>query len=808
LSEETATTFLGSGWPENDDDTSYLLALIRFWGPEFHPDKWPSPVESVDFSTSITPLIDENTRHDSDGDNEDEDGDGDEDEDDGRALKQINPRNLLPFSRGEIAVALALKSSFGWPSDFPEYGGTRIPWSLGYEVFDAELPGELAIIRELALRRSYIEASVSELEKSERNLSYGDNTDIGSILVDRPWHRDSLSRNSEIPPTDSTFSSSGFLHAGTALVNWPAKALKWDSIYLAGSGEQGHGGLRTLLELKKLINQYIENIETSDQLTGSRAWEILRDLYPRRDIAERIQEEIAEQRHWDDLRLAESFMRFGDAHNWHSPVQDPSLETMEVESNADLDEGGWEKLRVREVAYESTSDSFFSDPHSAANELGSEGSKRFFQVEGNNRNSEDIWLVLDEVELSLINQWFNARSGLSVMNGNYPYVICGDCFKIYIQSNVTIRRISMYRPTTEQAKLWCEDADLRRLLLSIQKAQLETMISHGNVREIRSQRRRLKLFIGRLSSIAGEEQHESFVDDFQGILQEIEDALVSLHTRNVTVSPGCLSPLYRRATFYRLEGEYSKAVGDYTEILRLTSLGQAQAMLQGFVFKHRGQAHLNHGQHAEAIQDFSAAIELLPESIDELLNNPDSSIFEDPRPMAHEALDESALKLAQLIQESRYGDTFAEPNFRQALAEWDRTNTTTSEESGRTGSELPPSPPVYTSVEPSTPPSIQRSAASGVRIRKVTDADRIREFVIANYIEPAREQGQSSVTVRAGDVAVALQLTNKLPNVCQAITRSKMRKLANVVVSSITGPNPGANCYIEFLIGNRDASRV
>jgi hypothetical protein len=61
-----------------------------------------------------------------------------------------------------------------------------------------------------------------------------------------------------------------------------------------------------------------------------------------------------------------------------------------------------------------------------------------------------------------------------------------------------------------------------------------------------------------------------------------------------------------------------------------------------------------------------------------------------------------------------------------------------------------------------------------------TKADEIRQFVLRNYILPARKRGAKTVIVKAGEVHNQMGLVNRLPNVCQALGTEKFQKLANV----------------------------
>ena len=77
-------------------------------------------------------------------------------------------------------------------------------------------------------------------------------------------------------------------------------------------------------------------------------------------------------------------------------------------------------------------------------------------------------------------------------------------------------------------------------------------------------------------------------------------------------------------------------------------------------------------------------------------------------------------------------------------------------------------------------------------------ADEIREFVRVTYIEPARRRGESTVTVRAGDVHKAMGPSNRLPAVVAALVALKFESHANVRRKSIDGPLAGAKTVLTF----------
>jgi hypothetical protein len=77
-------------------------------------------------------------------------------------------------------------------------------------------------------------------------------------------------------------------------------------------------------------------------------------------------------------------------------------------------------------------------------------------------------------------------------------------------------------------------------------------------------------------------------------------------------------------------------------------------------------------------------------------------------------------------------------------------------------------------------------------------ADRIRRFVLSQYIVPARNRGEKTVVVRAGDVHAQMSLRGQHANVCQAMRGDKFLNLANVRLKSCRGPLAGGNTYFTY----------
>ena len=79
-----------------------------------------------------------------------------------------------------------------------------------------------------------------------------------------------------------------------------------------------------------------------------------------------------------------------------------------------------------------------------------------------------------------------------------------------------------------------------------------------------------------------------------------------------------------------------------------------------------------------------------------------------------------------------------------------------------------------------------------------SDAGRIRQYALKHFVEPARERGEASVTIRAGDLHNALGLSNAHANVCQALRGRLFRNLAGVGEPTVTGPENSSTTTFVF----------
>lgn len=78
------------------------------------------------------------------------------------------------------------------------------------------------------------------------------------------------------------------------------------------------------------------------------------------------------------------------------------------------------------------------------------------------------------------------------------------------------------------------------------------------------------------------------------------------------------------------------------------------------------------------------------------------------------------------------------------------------------------------------------------------DADQIRQHVLEQYIEPAREEGASHVDVLVRDVNTALNLNEAWPNICQALAGKIFLDLAQVGAPERIGADQSSATVFRF----------
>ena len=88
-------------------------------------------------------------------------------------------------------------------------------------------------------------------------------------------------------------------------------------------------------------------------------------------------------------------------------------------------------------------------------------------------------------------------------------------------------------------------------------------------------------------------------------------------------------------------------------------------------------------------------------------------------------------------------------------------------------------------------------------------ADRIRQFVLRKYFEPAIRAGISETNIRAGDVHREMGLVNRMPAVCGALDTKVLQDRFGVELVRRGGPRQGANATFCYrLAGEKTKNRV
>lgn len=86
------------------------------------------------------------------------------------------------------------------------------------------------------------------------------------------------------------------------------------------------------------------------------------------------------------------------------------------------------------------------------------------------------------------------------------------------------------------------------------------------------------------------------------------------------------------------------------------------------------------------------------------------------------------------------------------------------------------------------------------------DSDRIRQYVLEQYIEPAREEGREHVDVLVRDINSALGLREAWPNICQALAGRKFQELAQVAEPKRNGADQSSATVFRFRLEQMSSS--
>jgi hypothetical protein len=89
-------------------------------------------------------------------------------------------------------------------------------------------------------------------------------------------------------------------------------------------------------------------------------------------------------------------------------------------------------------------------------------------------------------------------------------------------------------------------------------------------------------------------------------------------------------------------------------------------------------------------------------------------------------------------------------------------------------------------------------------MNKTSDSDLIREYARTQYLEPARQRGESTVRIVVGDIVRPLRLTGRVPNVCQSLRSKIFLETNGLRIVGQEGPPSGlgTRVAITYSLGN------
>jgi hypothetical protein len=87
--------------------------------------------------------------------------------------------------------------------------------------------------------------------------------------------------------------------------------------------------------------------------------------------------------------------------------------------------------------------------------------------------------------------------------------------------------------------------------------------------------------------------------------------------------------------------------------------------------------------------------------------------------------------------------------------------------------------------------------------RILRPSDRVREHIKRKYIDPAKKDGEKTLTLRAGDIHKELGFTRRIPVVCSALRSRKLSKICGIELTYIGGPNNSTTTTYTYRL-NKD----
>jgi hypothetical protein len=80
----------------------------------------------------------------------------------------------------------------------------------------------------------------------------------------------------------------------------------------------------------------------------------------------------------------------------------------------------------------------------------------------------------------------------------------------------------------------------------------------------------------------------------------------------------------------------------------------------------------------------------------------------------------------------------------------------------------------------------------------MTFSEEVQQYFQGNYVIPARQRGQASVEVKAGDIHSKLGWTRRVPLVCAALSSKKLQRNVGVRLTKKVGPPSGQSPTVIF----------
>lgn len=79
-------------------------------------------------------------------------------------------------------------------------------------------------------------------------------------------------------------------------------------------------------------------------------------------------------------------------------------------------------------------------------------------------------------------------------------------------------------------------------------------------------------------------------------------------------------------------------------------------------------------------------------------------------------------------------------------------------------------------------------------------ADKIRQYVNAAHIEPARRAGRTEITVTSGEIHRDLRLESRMPAVCGALDAVKFQEQYRATLKQRSGPKQSSTVTWRFSV--------